>query len=116
MPINVKGKPLNITQKRPNAIPAAYKKIAQGMERQFLQYMLEKMKETAKTEGDDSAKKYYDSLMTSEHAKVMASKNGGLGIQKMILEQIYPGYQKAMKTPNPGPKKIPKAYIEGNKL
>jgi len=116
MPINIKGRPLNIQKKMPNAIPKAYKKIAEGMERQFLQYMLEKMKDTAKTQNQDTAGKYYQSLMTSEHARVMASKNEGLGIQKLILQQIYPGYQRAATKPNPGPKTIPKAYLEGIKL
>ena len=111
MPINIKTKP---PAKGPTKIPQAYKNIAEGMERQFLEYMLEKMKDTAKTENQDSATKYYNSLMNNEHAKVMAKKNGGLGLQKMILQQIYPGYQKAAIAP--GPKPIPKAYIEGNKL
>ncbi|RLA65101.1 MAG: hypothetical protein DRQ88_02405 [Epsilonproteobacteria bacterium] len=116
MPINVKARPLNIKKKIPNAIPQVYKNIAQGMERQFLQYMLEKMKDTAKTKNQDTAGKYYQSLMTSEHAKIMASKNGGVGIQKLILKQIYPGYQDTTRKLNPGPKNIPKAYIEGSKL
>ncbi|TDJ09508.1 MAG: hypothetical protein E2O68_00235 [Deltaproteobacteria bacterium] len=113
MPINIKAR---LTQKIPNAIPKAYKEVAEGMERQFLRYMLEKMKDTAKTKNQDSATQYYNSLMNAEHARVMAANNGGLGIQKMILKQIYPGYQKAAKAPNPGPKTIPRAYIEGNKL
>jgi Rod binding domain-containing protein len=113
MPISIKGNP---AVKTPQNIPKVYKNIAEGMERQFLQYMLEKMKDTAKTENQDSATKYYNSLMNNEHAKAMAKKDGGLGLQKMILQQIYPGFQKAAKAPTPGPKTIPKAYIEGNKL
>lgn len=113
MPISIKGKALS---KLPSSIPKVYKKIAEGMERQFLQYMLEKMKDTAKSENQDSATKYYNSLMNNEHAKIIASKNGGLGMQKMILQQIYPGYKSAASAPTTGPKKIPKAYIEGNNL
>jgi Rod binding domain-containing protein len=83
--MDIKIKP-GINQK----IPETYKNIAQGMERQFLEYMLEKMKETAApAEEESSADSYYKNLLTSEQAKLMAEKNEGRGIQEMILNQIY---------------------------
>lgn len=73
-------------------IPDPYKKVAKGMEEQFANFMLEEMnKTTNEAEGQDSASQYYKSLMTGERAKAMAeSSQGGLGLQKIILDQIYP--------------------------
>ncbi len=71
-------------------IPEPYKKVAKGMEAQFAQFMLEQMQKTIhKSTPESSAEKYYRSLLTQERADKLVSK-GGLGIQEMILNQIYP--------------------------
>jgi len=89
-PLNIKNP---VIAKKDN-IPTAYKNIATGMERQFLEYMLEKMKSTISDEEPSTAQNYYDGLQTSEQAKVLAEKNEGMGIQEMILNQIYPKHKR----------------------
>ena len=72
-----------------------YDEIAQGMETQFNEYMLSQMKKSInKEEEDSSATNYYNSLLDSERAKIMSENNGGLGLKKMILEQILPSHLK----------------------
>lgn len=72
-------------------IPDPYKKVAVGMERQFLEFMLEQMNKTVGKEMSEStAMDYYKNLMKTEHSKVMSEKNGGMGVQDTILDQIYP--------------------------
>lgn len=92
--MEIAGKaPLSIENKqiaKKDNIPPAYKNIASGMERQFLEYMLEKMKATITDEEPSTAQSYYDGLQTSEQAKALAEKDEGMGIQEMILNQIYP--------------------------
>lgn len=85
-PINIQNK----TVEKNDNIPKPYKNIASGMERQFLEYMLEKMKATISDEEVSSTQNYYNSLQTSEQAKMLAEKEDGMGIQEMILNQIYP--------------------------
>jgi Rod binding domain-containing protein len=71
-------------------IPEPYKKVAKGMESQFAQFMFEQMQKTVHSEKpESSADKYYKSLL-SQHRADKLSDRGGLGIQKMILNQIYP--------------------------
>jgi Rod binding domain-containing protein len=71
-------------------IPEPYKKVAQGMEGQFAQFMLAQMEKTIHhSKPESSAEKYYKSLLTQKRPDKM-SQNGGLGIQEMILNQIYP--------------------------
>ncbi len=89
MEINNKMPP-NIKPRPSENIPKPYRDIASGMERQFLEYMLERMKSTISEEELSTAQNYYDSLQTSEQAKAIAEKDGGMGIQEMILNQIYP--------------------------
>jgi Rod binding domain-containing protein len=72
-------------------VPTKFKKVASAMESQFAEFMLQQMQKTVnRNTADDSSSKYYKSLMNTERAKTLANQNGGLGIQKMILEQIYP--------------------------
>lgn len=71
-------------------IPEDYKKVARGIEKQFAEEMLRQMtKTTGATEGGTDAK-FYRSLMESERAQALTQNNGGLGIQDMILDEIYP--------------------------
>lgn len=71
-------------------IPEPYKNVAEGMEKQFADYMLEQMDNSVdRTDESSSASDYYDSVMRDERAGMMA-KNSELGLQKTILDQIYP--------------------------
>jgi len=71
-------------------IPEPYKKVAEGMEKQFAQYMLEQMDNSIdRSESPSSSMEYYDSVMRDERSQMMA-QNNELGLQKVILDQIYP--------------------------
>jgi Rod binding domain-containing protein len=60
------------------------------METQFAETMVKQMNQTIdETEGGDSGMDYYKSLQTTERAKMMAKQNN-LGLQNVILDQIYP--------------------------
>ena len=71
-------------------IPRPYKKIAKDMEKQFLNFMVHQMEKSIESSENNSSQKYYQSLLTSERTDAMAQKNQGLGLQKVILDQIYP--------------------------
>ncbi|MCY4523768.1 MAG: hypothetical protein OXB84_03405 [Halobacteriovoraceae bacterium] len=72
-------------------IPEAYMKIAENMESQYVEFMLNKMKETvSKNNPDGPAMSYYRSLLTREQATRLVRSNSNFGIKKMILDQIYP--------------------------
>ena len=72
-------------------IPRAYINLAESMEAQYIEFMLDKMKSTViKTSPNGPAMDYYESIMTKEQAKRLVRSNGNLGIKKMILDQIYP--------------------------
>ena len=63
--------------------------IARGMEAQFADLMLREMSKTVpNAEKKSSTEKYYDSLLNWERAKIMANKDKGLGLQKMIYQQL----------------------------
>lgn len=70
-------------------IPKPYIETAQSMEQQFAEFMLEQMQKTTGQEGD-TASDYYKSLQRTEQAEQMAQSGSGLGIQDLILDQIYP--------------------------
>jgi Rod binding domain-containing protein len=71
-------------------IPDPYKKVATGMEKQFAEFMITQMESSTGAKETNSGAKYYKSLMNSERADMMASKDQGMGLQKVILDQIYP--------------------------
>lgn len=73
-------------------VPKAYKDVASGMEKVFAQMMLEHMERaTDQTEEDGPAQKFYKSLQLEQRADAMTEQGGtGLGVQQMILDQIYP--------------------------
>lgn len=71
-------------------IPKQYQEIAESMESQFAEAMVKQMNQTIdETPSVDSGMDYYKSLLTTERAKMMAKQNN-LGLQNMILDQIYP--------------------------
>ena len=41
---------------------------------------------------NSSAMDYYQGIMNKERSSIMAKNNGGVGIQKLILDQIYPSH------------------------
>jgi Rod binding domain-containing protein len=71
-------------------IPKQFQDVAESMEAQFAEAMLNQMNQTIdETPSEESGMDYYKSLQTSERAKMMAKQNN-LGLQNMILDQIYP--------------------------
>ncbi|NOT79168.1 MAG: hypothetical protein HOP07_09240 [Bacteriovoracaceae bacterium] len=73
-------------------IPEKYKEVAAGMEQQFVEMMLDQMGKTveeAEVSEGGMGMDYYKSLQKSERAKAMTAQNN-LGLQEMILNQIYP--------------------------
>ncbi len=71
-------------------IPRQFQDVAESMEAQFAESMLKQMNQTVNESPDeDSGMDFYKSLQTSERAKMM-SKQNNLGLQNVILDQIYP--------------------------
>ena len=71
-------------------IPKQYQEVAESMETQFAETMVKQMNQTVdEAPGEDSGMDYYKSLQTTERAKMMAKQNN-LGLQNVILDQIYP--------------------------
>jgi len=71
-------------------IPKQFQEVAESMESQFAEAMLKQMNQTInETSDEDSGMDFYKSLQTSERAKMM-SKQNNLGLQNVILDQIYP--------------------------
>jgi Rod binding domain-containing protein len=74
-----------------NYIPEPYKKVARNMEGEFIKLMLNKMQDTVGLEEEkDSATQYYQDLLLDERSKIMSKKDRGLGLQEVILNEIYP--------------------------
>jgi Rod binding domain-containing protein len=87
--INPQAQALSATQ-RSNPIKP-YEEIAEGMEANFTAHMLAEMRKTVPKENpDSSALEYYNSLLDFERAQLMAKSDSGLGVKKIILDQIVP--------------------------
>ena len=72
-------------------VPEDFKKVAGGLEQQFVEYMLKQMnKSIGKGSSEGSAMDYYKDLQNTEQAKTLTNINSGVGIQDLILNQIYP--------------------------
>ena len=82
-------------------VPAAYREVAQGLEAQFIELMLQEMEKTVHHSATDQASEFYRSSLNNERAKLMAEHGGGMGIAKLILQQIYPAAQPTPARPNP---------------
>lgn len=68
-----------------------YEDIAEGMEANFTSHMLAEMRKTIPKENpDSSAMEYYNSLLDYERSQLMAKSDSGLGVKKVILDQIVP--------------------------
>jgi Rod binding domain-containing protein len=72
-----------------------YQDIAEGMEANFTSHMLAEMRKTVPKESpDSSAMDYYNNLQDYERAQLMAKSDSGLGVKKIILDQIVPEHLK----------------------
>ncbi len=105
-------------------IPEPYKEMARGMEKKFLELMIDQMSKTTQfSESPSTSMNYYQDLLTGERADKMARGHVGMGIQDMILDQIYPkekrnhlAYQAYLKAvQNQYPKNNPYAEIKLSK-
>jgi Rod binding domain-containing protein len=68
-----------------------YEDIAESMEANFTSHLLKEMRKTVPKETPDTpAMDYYNSLLDSERAQLMAKSQSGLGVKKVILDQIVP--------------------------
>lgn len=76
-------------------IPKQYQEVAENMEQQFAEFMLNQMNKAVEENEAEGAGglDYYKSLQTTERAKMMAKQNN-LGLQNVILDQIYPKRQR----------------------
>ncbi len=87
-------------------VPKQYRDIAKGMEQQFVQFMVEQMNKTAPSqEPESSAVKFYKSLLNERHSEIMTNQDEGLGIQRLILEQIVPDHLKERMKVTSNPQK-----------
>lgn len=89
MKINPQAQALSTAQKTSPVKP--YEDIAEGMEANFTSHMLAEMRKTIPKENpDSSAMEYYNSLLDYERAQLMAKSDSGLGVKKVVLDQIVP--------------------------
>lgn len=92
--VKVTPNAINISAPRTNPVKP-YEEVAEGMETSFTSHMLREMRKTIPKETpDSSAMDYYNSLLDYERAQTMAQSDSGLGIKKVILEQIVPQHLK----------------------
>lgn len=72
-------------------IPKAFIKVARGMEKQYAKFMIEQMNKTVKnSQSNSNGQNYYRSLLDDQRVNTIVKSGGGLGLQKVILSQIYP--------------------------
>lgn len=72
-----------------------FEEIAESMEANFTSHLLKEMRKTVPKESPDTpAMDYYNSLLDSERAELMAKSESGLGVKKIILDQIVPQHMK----------------------
>ena len=77
-------------------VPKDYMRVAEGMEAQFTNHLLNQMRKTVHSvEPETQAGKMYKSMLDDERSKLMANSNSGLGIKDLVLDQIYPQYKQA---------------------
>ncbi len=76
-------------------IPKPYLEVAEGMEAQFTNHLLNQMRKTVPTVNPDSqAEKIYKGMLDSERSKMMASSQSGIGVKDLVLDQIYPKHKR----------------------
>jgi Rod binding domain-containing protein len=75
-------------------IPKEYLELAQSMETQFIEQMLEQMTQDLSGDEVSAAQNYYKSLQNQERAKIMATSEKNTGITDVVLNQILPAHYK----------------------
>ena len=78
-------------------VPKEYLKVAEGMEAQFTNHLLNEMRKTVKHSTNSPAERIYRSMLDQERAKMMAETNTGIGIKDTVLREIYPNFNKPNK-------------------
>lgn len=77
-----------------------YIEVAEGMETQFANQLISQMRASVPRENEpSSAQKFYESLMDHEHAAALAKSDSGLGIKRLLLDQIVPAHLKEKPLP-----------------
>jgi Rod binding domain-containing protein len=72
-------------------VPKKYREFAADMEQQFAKHMIEQMnKSSQRAKSNEPGSDYYQDLLQNQQAKSLTAGGSGLGIQKMILDDIYP--------------------------
>lgn len=90
MKITPDSKALTAQHQRTNPVKP-FEDVAEGMEANFTSYLLQEMRKTVPKESPDSSSMdYYNSLLDYERAQLMAKSDSGLGVKKVILDQIVP--------------------------
>lgn len=90
-----------------------YRAVAQNMEAEFIKFLLQEMEKTVIKEEEDSGEtSFYKSLLSNEYAQLMATKDGGLGLQQLILPQIVPQHLKAQGLKAYHQEALPKGQIK----
>ncbi len=85
----------NLPAQKPTNPVKPFEDIAEGMEANFTSHMLAEMRKAIPKENQDSsAMEYYNSLLDYERAQLMAKSDSGLGVKKVILDQIVPEHMK----------------------
>jgi Rod binding domain-containing protein len=80
---------------KPTSPIKPFEEIAEGMEANFTSHMLAEMRKAIPKETPDSSPmEYYNSLLDYERAQLMAKSDSGLGVKKVILDQIVPEHMK----------------------
>ena len=88
----------NVHDKYKN-IPKPYMDVAEGMETQFTNHLLNEMRKTIPSSTpESSATKLYKSLQDAERAQMMAKSQSGIGVKDLVLDQIYPQHMRVDKS------------------
>lgn len=78
------------SQERPDPIRKKYEEVAEGFEAQFIDHLFTEMEKSVDRQDPmGQAEGIYSSFLNFERAQI-ASKQNGLGLKKLILDQIYP--------------------------
>lgn len=78
-------------------VPKELMHVAEGMEAQFNQMMLNQMKKTVdRADPHSPAARIYDQMLDERYAEIMAQKDG-VGIKDIVIEQFMPGFNKTPK-------------------
>jgi Rod binding domain-containing protein len=76
-------------------IPKPYLDVAEGMEAQFTNHLLNQMRKTVPSvKPETQAEKIYKSMLDNERSKTMATSQTGIGIKDLVLDQIYPKHKR----------------------